>query len=112
MNSDHGTGQLASVLLWRDARASNAIPRPFTVKLPADQSMPQRRASFRFEEVDPDCAAIRKMKAFEKYFGIDKLSDAMVMRIAAHKLPPGRVHSTRMGAVGVILYYSLPYPVL
>ena len=63
-------------------------------------------------ELDPNSAVVRKLEAMERHYGIDKLSDEMVFRIAYHKVPRGYVLTQRIAAVAIILRHKLPYPVV
>ena len=60
----------------------------------------------------PEGALLNKLKASEKHFGLDKLSDELLIKIAQHAVPRERNLFDRYIAIAVIVGHRLPIPVV
>jgi hypothetical protein len=57
----------------------------------------------------PNTPFYRKIAAIERHYGMDKLSDKLLMKIARHKVP--HLPAERWAAVLIIWCHKLPIPV-
>ncbi len=57
----------------------------------------------------PDTPFRRQIAAIERHYGMDKLSDELLIKIARHKVP--RLPAERWSVVLIIWRHKLPIPV-